>query len=250
MDNVLDGTCPANHVSFSVSILFLHFIFFSFFNIFFILSILNSINISILFLSFFLIAVLVLFYCCLFLFWFIFVVTCCTMFIISMRQWYAFDFLIIMLIFCLVDFLEGFRSNYVMSSVVYVIVILYFYLSYHLVLKRCISGLPKDQCPFIPKKTLLLARSRYSRSIQYNHTDSPSHDLVKRSPFQFPDGLTPQSQKAVEEAPCEERRLLGTQILNEKGRYADSMLSRFVGNFIMIFSNHTSAQEVSSRGNV
>lgn len=118
-----------------------------------------------------------------------------------------------------------------------------------LVLKRCISGLPQNECPFIPKKTLLLARSRYSRSVVvHNSTDYP-HDLVKRSPFRFPDDLIPQSQKkAVDEPPCEERRHLVTEILLEKGKYADSMLSRFVGNFIMIFSNHTSSQEVSERG--
>lgn len=116
-----------------------------------------------------------------------------------------------------------------------------------LVLKRCISGLPQNGCPRIPKKTLLLARSRYSRSVVHNSTDYP-HDLVKRSPLRFPDDLIPQSQKkAVEESPCEERRHLVTEILLEKGRYADSMLSRFVGNFIMIFSNHTSSQEVSER---
>lgn len=115
-----------------------------------------------------------------------------------------------------------------------------------IVLKRCISGLPQTECPFIPKKTLLLARSRYSRSIVHNQTDY-SHDIVERSTIRFPDELTPQSQKAVVEEPCEERRILGSEILIEKGKFIDSMLSRFVGNFIMIFSNHTSSQEVSAR---
>lgn len=116
-----------------------------------------------------------------------------------------------------------------------------------LVLKRCISGLPKNECPRIPKTILEQARSyRYKRSITQNDTDS-SFDRIKRSPIQFPDSLIPLSQTEVNESPvvCEERRQLGAQILIEKGHYADSMLSRFVGNFIMIFSNQTTAQEVS-----
>lgn len=90
------------------------------------------------------------------------------------------------------------------------------------------------------------ARSRRIRSVNFNETNS-SHDLVKRSPVQFPDSLTPQNQKAVDEPvfECEERRQVGTIILKEKGEFADSMLSRFVGNIIVIFSNQTTAQEVS-----
>lgn len=70
---------------------------------------------------------------------------------------------------------------------------------------------------------------------------------MKRSPIQFPDSLPPLNQKAVDEPvfECEERRQAGTFILKEKGESADSMLSRFVGNFIVIFSNQTTAQEVS-----
>lgn len=118
-----------------------------------------------------------------------------------------------------------------------------------IVLKRCISGLPKSECPFIPKRIIL--QQAYSRRIRrnviYNETDF-QHDLVKRSPIRFPDELPSLSQKAVNEPKieCEDRRQLGTQILKEKGEYADSMLSRFVGNFIMIFSNQTTAQEVSN----
>lgn len=120
---------------------------------------------------------------------------------------------------------------------------------FKLVLKRCISGLPSTECPFIPKRILEQARSRRIRSINYNETDSP-HDLVKRSPIQFPDSLTPYNQKAVDEPvfECEERRQVGTNILKEKRDNANSMLSRFVGNFIMIFSNQTTAQEVSRNG--
>lgn len=116
-----------------------------------------------------------------------------------------------------------------------------------IVLKRCISGLPKSECPFIPKRILLQQAysRRLRRSVIYNETDI-QHDLVKRSPIRFPDELPSLSQKAVSEPKieCEDRRQLGTQILKEKGEYADSMLSRFVGNFIMIFSNQTIAQEV------
>lgn len=120
----------------------------------------------------------------------------------------------------------------------------------NVVLKRCISGLPKNGCPRIPKVILEQARSqRYRRHIIENDTDL-SFDRIKRSPIQFPDSLTPFSQTAVNESPsvCEERRQLGAQILIDKGHYADSMLSRFVGNFIMIFSNQTTAQEVSKNG--
>lgn len=118
-----------------------------------------------------------------------------------------------------------------------------------LVLKRCISGLPSTECPFIPKRILEQARSRRIRSANYNETNS-SHDLVKRSPIQFPDSLTPYNQKAVDEPifECEERRQVGTNILKEKRDNANSMLSRFVGNIIVIFSNQTTAQEVSRRG--
>lgn len=111
------------------------------------------------------------------------------------------------------------------------------------VLKRCISGLPKTECPYIPKRYLQQMRSRHSRSIL---PAQDGHMLTKRSPFQFPDGLGPSSQLADEPVvQCEERRLLGTQILIEKGQHFDSMLSRFVGNFIILFSNQTTSQEVS-----
>lgn len=113
-----------------------------------------------------------------------------------------------------------------------------------IVLKRCISGLPKSECPFIPKA--YLQDGRYRRSIE-SYDTIEQFDRTKRSPIQFPDSLTPLSQTAVVEPPnvCEQRRQVGTQILYEKGKYADSMLSRFVGNFIMIFSNQTTSQEVS-----
>lgn len=92
----------------------------------------------------------------------------------------------------------------------------------------------------------MLARSRRVRSIEYNQTNS-EHDRVKRSPIQFPDTLSSLNQKAVDEpvVDCDDRRQLGTQILKEKGEYADSMLSRFVGNIVVMFSNQTTAQEVS-----
>lgn len=115
-----------------------------------------------------------------------------------------------------------------------------------IVLKRCISGLPKSGCPFIPKAYFQNTQTRYQRNIDSNDTIS-QFDRAKRSPIQFPDSLTPLSQTAVTEPPsiCEQRRQVGTQILYEKGNNADSMLSRFVGNFIMIFSNQTTSQEVS-----
>lgn len=107
-------------------------------------------------------------------------------------------------------------------------------------LRRCISGLPKTECPYIPKVF------RSARSIAHNETDYP-HGLVKRSPIEYPGDLMAFSRTAVSEptVECESRQRLGSQILLEKGQHADSMLARFVGNFIMIFSNQTNAQEVS-----
>lgn len=59
--------------------------------------------------------------------------------------------------------------------------------------------------------------------------------------------LSVMNQLAIQEptAQCEERRKLGQQILIEKGHHFDSMLSRFVGNFILHYSNSTESQEVS-----
>ncbi|XP_055298672.1 choline transporter-like 2 isoform X2 [Sitodiplosis mosellana] len=116
-------------------------------------------------------------------------------------------------------------------------------------LKRCISGLPQNECPIFPKSILKQARSqRYRRSVTQNDT-ALSLNRIGRSPIRFPDNLTALSQTAVNEPPldCKERNKLGTQILIEKGHYTDSMLSRFVGNFIMIFSNQTNAQEMGQR---
>lgn len=128
-------------------------------------------------------------------------------------------------------------------------IIWFMFVTFVIVLKRCISGLPKNECPYIPKILLKThqAFSRRLRSITYNETDF-QHGPVKRSPIRFPDELTSFGQTAVNEPEfkCEDRRQLGTQILKEKGEYANSMLSRFVGNFILIFSNQTTAQEVSN----
>lgn len=106
--------------------------------------------------------------------------------------------------------------------------------------------MPETECPFIPKAYLEHAQGRYRRSIAQNDTNY-SYDRIQRSPLQFPDSLPSLGQTAVREPAnkCEERRQLGTQILQDKGKYFDSMLSRFVGNFIMIFSNQTTSQEVS-----
>lgn len=111
------------------------------------------------------------------------------------------------------------------------------------VLKRCISELPKSECPYIPKSYLQQYRSRVPRSI--SDDDAQNHMLAKRS-FQFPDGSALSQTVANEPiAQCEERRELGSQILMVKGQNVDLMLARFVSNFIMMFSNQTSSQEVS-----
>lgn len=124
------------------------------------------------------------------------------------------------------------------------------------VLKRCISGLPTTECPYIPKRFIEQYQSRRTRSILLDHFDVTSDDSDQhhqRNSVRTPRGAANVSdlialpQLGVE-APvqCEERRLLGQQILIEKGHHVDSMLSRFVGNFIMHFSNLTESQEVSA----
>lgn len=127
-----------------------------------------------------------------------------------------------------------------------------------LVLKRCISGLPTNECPFIPKRFIEQYQSRHTRSILLDHiddaVDDQHHDHYQSNSARLPRGaanfsdLIALSQLGIEQpALCEERRKLGQQILIEKGHNVDSLLSRFVGNFIMHFSNLTESQEVSVR---
>lgn len=113
------------------------------------------------------------------------------------------------------------------------------------VLKRCISGLPENECPRIPKRYLEHYRSRRVRRLINATVDFLLPYARKTRSVEFKD-LTSLSQTVAKEptAQCEERRQLGTQILIEKGQNVDSMLSRFVGNFIMLFSNQTTSQEV------
>lgn len=126
-------------------------------------------------------------------------------------------------------------------SVSYVFVILF-----RLVLKRCVSGLPSDKCPFIPKQYLQqLMLRRNSRAIESSSSSlSPAPPPPPSSANEF-DKIESLAQVAVQEPACEQRRQLGQQILIEKLQRVDSMLSRFVGNFISHFSNTTNAQEVN-----
>lgn len=116
-----------------------------------------------------------------------------------------------------------------------------------LVLKRCISGLPTTECPFIPKRLIQQYQSRHTRSILLDDTDDTDElGAVRARRRANVSDLIALSQLGIEPpAQCEERRKLGQQILIEKGHQVDSMLSRFVGNFIMHFSNLTESQEVS-----
>lgn len=102
-----------------------------------------------------------------------------------------------------------------------------------LVLNRCVSALPQSTCPFIPSRYLQQIKSRSTRETS--------------APIRFPDTFAALSQVSVQEPvmQCEERRLLGSQILNKKAQDYDSMLSRFAGNLIRLISNETSSQEVS-----
>lgn len=131
----------------------------------------------------------------------------------------------------------------------------YFPIVSSLVLKRCISGLPTTECPYIPTRFIEQYQSRHTRSILLNHfdvsTDDDKHHQINsvrwpRATANVSD-LIALGQLGVEPTvQCEERRKLGQQILIEKGHHVDSMLSRFVGNFIMHFSNLTESQEVSA----
>lgn len=126
------------------------------------------------------------------------------------------------------------------------------------VLKRCISGLPTTECPFIPKRFIEQYKSRRTRrSILLDHFDvatdddgAPHHQQnsmrLPRQTTNVSDLIALGQLAAEPTAKCEERRKLGQQILFEKGHHVDSMLSRFVGNFIMHFSNLTESQEVSA----
>lgn len=102
------------------------------------------------------------------------------------------------------------------------------------VLKRCVSALPKSTCPFIPSRYLQQIKSRSA--------------LDTSTPIRFPDTIYALSQISVQEPvmQCEERRQLGSFILNKKAEEFDSLLSRFVSNLIMHISDKASAQEVSS----
>lgn len=125
-----------------------------------------------------------------------------------------------------------------------------------LVLKRCISGLPSTECPFIPKRFIEQYQSRRTRSIPLKPIDVVTDEKPPNS-VRLPRGaanvndLIALGQLGFEpKVQCEERRQLGQQILIEKGHHVDSMLSRFVGNFIMHFSNQTESQEVSAPADV
>lgn len=150
----------------------------------------------------------------------------------------------------------GFCDFVIVLYVRFVSYALFFHRLKTIVLKRCISGLPSTECPFIPKRFIEQYQSRRTRSILLDHFDvatdeNPSHHPVNsvRSPRGAANvsDLIALGQLGVEpKVQCEERRQLGQQILIEKGHHVDSMLSRFVGNFIMHFSNQTESQEVSA----
>lgn len=111
-----------------------------------------------------------------------------------------------------------------------------------IVLKRCISGLPTDECPRIPKRYL----EQYQLNRPRRSIPSGQSDTISALPELLNASVQQQAQIANQESKiqCEERRQLGQQILIEKVHKVDSMLSRFVGNFISHISNTTNSQEV------
>lgn len=115
-------------------------------------------------------------------------------------------------------------------------------------MKRCISGLPTGECPRIAKTYLERYQliKRTSRSIPDSLADDEPMADFPAVPAIFDPQQRHRRQVAVQESTiqCEERRKLGQQILIEKVQKVDSMLSRFVGNFISHFSNSTNSQEV------
>lgn len=115
------------------------------------------------------------------------------------------------------------------------------------VLKRCVSGLPTDECPFIPKQylqQLLLRRNARGLESSSSLSESPfsSPSATPTNVFDKIESLAQVEEPAIQ---CEERRQLGQQLLIEKVQKVDSMLSRFVGNFISHFSNSTNSEEVN-----
>lgn len=112
-----------------------------------------------------------------------------------------------------------------------------------LVFKRCISGLPPNECPLIPKR-YLLQHSRKPRSATVY--EIPESDSVIRRVLRENSNNSNVAQYAAQTSngQCEERRQVGQEILFEKIHRFDSWLSRFVGNFLMHFSNSTNSQQV------
>lgn len=95
-----------------------------------------------------------------------------------------------------------------------------------LVFKRCLSALPANECPVIPKSYL----RRFPRSLELIETHL---NRTKR--------LTPVDEPEVR---CEKRRLLGDEIINEKMANVHNYFARFMGNLFAHFINGTYAQQV------
>lgn len=136
----------------------------------------------------------------------------------------------------------GILFNGIISSIFFsLLLICEFAYGEKTVLNRCISGLPSTQCPYIPKKIIQQYKSRRVRDT-YSILDidrTNNNDTRQDFPYTL-------QQVAVQEPQCEEKRLLGQEILLEKGHHVDSMLSRFVGNFISHISGESESQKVSS----
>lgn len=136
-----------------------------------------------------------------------------------------------------------FLSLYVVSGVflLFIYIFVAYLFAWETVLNRCISGLPSTQCPYIPKKIIQQYKIRHVRDTHSTF----DIDITNRNETRhnFPYAL---QQVAVQEPQCEEKRLLGQEILLEKGHHVDSMLSRFVGNFISHISGESESQKVSA----
>lgn len=89
------------------------------------------------------------------------------------------------------------------------------------VLKRCISPIHPTICPRIPKNYI-------EQRLQKPTSDTKS--------------LFSNDEPEVE---CKTRNKLGHELLMDKMKNHDTMLSRFIGNAIAHMTNSTNAQQVS-----
>lgn len=105
-----------------------------------------------------------------------------------------------------------------------------------LVLKRCISALPEDECPYIPKSYLSEKRPRiYSQlAAQIPGTSSTSR-YTSNSNSNKSNNRSPKQ----EEDQCQEKREIGQEIIIEKMYKTNTLVMRVAENIIFHLSGGT-----------